>query len=135
MTVPVILTQMRGAALWVTINREERRNAINKQVLADIESAFRHAAATPGLRAIVLTGSGRKAFCAGADLADGTGTFTLGLDEPMTDFGRLARLTRDLPVPLIARINGDCIAGGMGLMALADLAIAADRARFGLPEV
>jgi enoyl-CoA hydratase/carnithine racemase len=131
----VILTETRGAALWVTINREDRRNAINKQVLAEIEAAFRAAAATPGLRAIVLTGAGRKAFCAGADLSAGTGTFTLGLDEPMTDFGRVARLVRELPIPLIARVNGDCIAGGMGLMALADLAIVADHARFGLPEV
>lgn len=130
-----IFTETRGAALWVTINREERRNAINKSVLAGIEAAFRSAAGMPGIRAIVLTGAGAKAFCAGADLSSGTGTFTLGLDEPMTDFGKVARLARDLPVPLIARVNGDCIAGGMGLMALCDLAVVADHARFGLPEV
>jgi enoyl-CoA hydratase/carnithine racemase len=128
-----ILTETRGAALWITINREERRNAINKAVLAGIEDALRNIPA--GTRAIVLTGAGRKAFCAGADLSGGTGTFTLGLDEPMTDFGKVARLVRDLPIPMIARINGDCIAGGMGLMSLADLAIVADHARFGLPEV
>jgi len=130
-----ILTETRGTAFWVTINREERRNAINKSVLAGIEAAFRAAMNMPGIRAIVLTGAGTKAFCAGADLSSGTGTFTLGLDEPMTDFGKLARLARDLPVPLIARVNGDCIAGGMGLMALCDLAVVADHARFGLPEV
>jgi len=130
-----ILTETRGPALWVIINREDRRNAINKAVLAGIEDAFRAAAAAPGIRAIVLTGAGRKAFCAGADLSSGTGTFTLGLDEPMTDFGKLARLTRDLPIPLIARINGDCVAGGMGLMSLCDLCVVADHARFGLPEV
>jgi len=130
-----ILTETRGAALWVIINREDRRNAINKAVLAGIEDAFRAAAATPGIRAIILTGAGHKAFCAGADLSAGTGTFTLGLDEPMTDFGKLARFTRELPIPLIARINGDCIAGGMGLMSLCDLAVVADHARFGLPEV
>jgi enoyl-CoA hydratase/carnithine racemase len=130
-----ILTETRGAALWVIINREERRNAMNKAVLAGIEAAFATAATTPGIRAIVLTGAGRKAFCAGADLSAGTGTFTLGLDEPMTDFGKLARRARDLPIPLIARVNGDCIAGGMGLMALCDLAVVADHARFGLPEV
>jgi enoyl-CoA hydratase/carnithine racemase len=130
-----ILTETRGTAFWVTINREERRNAINKSVLAGIEAAFRAAMNMPGIRAIVLTGAGAKAFCAGADLSSGTGTFTLGLDEPMTDFGKLARLARDLPVPLIARVNGDCIAGGMGLMALCDLAVVADHARFGLPEV
>jgi enoyl-CoA hydratase/carnithine racemase len=132
---PVIRTETRGAALWVIIDREERRNAINKAVLAGIEDAFRSAAAMPGIRAIVLTGAGRKAFCAGADLSGGTGTFTLGLDEPMTDFGKVARFARDSGIPLIGRINGDCIAGGMGLMALCDLAVVADHARFGLPEV
>ena len=52
----------------------------------------------------------------------------------MTDFGKLARLVRDLGVPIIGRINGDCVAGGMGLMALCDLVVVADHARFGLPE-
>jgi len=130
---PIALSR-KGSALWVTIDREERRNAINKQVLAGIEAGFRQAAADPAVRAIVLTGAGKKAFCAGADLSTGTGTFTLGLDEPMTDFGKLARFVRDLGIPVVARINGDCVAGGMGLMALCDLAVAAEHARFGLPE-
>jgi enoyl-CoA hydratase/carnithine racemase len=129
-----VTTSQRGRARWVSINREDRRNAMNKQVLADLEAAFTEAAADPAVRAIVLTGVGRRAFCAGADLSAGTGTFTLGLDEPTTDFGRLARLTRDLPIPVIARVNGACVAGGMALMAMCDLAIAADHAKFGLPE-
>jgi enoyl-CoA hydratase/carnithine racemase len=52
----------------------------------------------------------------------------------MTDFGKLARLVRELGIPMVGRINGDCVAGGMGLMSLCDLVIAADHARFGLPE-
>ena len=64
----------------------------------------------------------------------GPQTFVIGLDQPMTDFGKLARVMRDLSVPVIGRINGDCVAGGMGLMALCDLAVVADHARFGLPE-
>jgi len=132
---PVVRTEIRGAAMWLWIDREDRRNAMNKAVLAGIEAGMRAAVATPGVRAVVLTGAGRKAFCAGADLSSGTGTFTLGLDEPMTDFGKLARFVRDCGLPLIGRINGDCVAGGMGLMALCDLAVVADHARFGLPEV
>jgi len=131
---PEIVTETRGSALWIVISREQRRNAMNKAVLAGIEAAVRDAQQRPEIRAIVLTGAGRKAFCAGADLSGGTGTFILGLDEPMTDFGKLARLVRDACIPLIARINGDCIAGGMGLMSLCDLAVVADHARFGLPE-
>jgi len=132
---PEIRTETRGAALWIFIDREARRNAINKAVIAGIEAALRGAAANPDIRAIVLTGAGRKAFCAGADLSAGTGTFTLGLDDPMTDFGKLARVARETGIPIIARVNGDCIAGGMGLMSLADLCVVADHARFGLPEV
>jgi len=127
-----IQTERRGSALWITINREERRNAMNKAVLAGIQEAI--ATLDPAIRAVVLTGAGRKAFCAGADLSGGTGTFILGLDEPMTDFGQLARRVRDLGVPLIGRINGDCVAGGMALMGLCDLIVVADHARFGLPE-
>lgn len=130
----VILTERRGNALWIFINREARRNAINPDVIAGIEAAIRNANADASLRAIVLTGAGRKAFCAGADLSRGTGVFTEGGDETTTDFGRLVRVVRDIGIPLIARVNGDCVAGGMGLMAMADMAIVADHARFGLPE-
>jgi enoyl-CoA hydratase/carnithine racemase len=131
---PVILTQRRGKALWIWINREERRNAINPEVIAGIHAALIEAGGDQTLRAIVLTGKGEKAFCAGADLSRGTGVFTEGMNEPTTDFGRLARTARGLGIPMIARINGACVAGGMGLMALCDLAIVADHARFGLPE-
>jgi enoyl-CoA hydratase/carnithine racemase len=131
---PEIRTETRGHALWIWIDREARRNAMNKRVVAGIESAVAQAQADPAIRAIVLTGAGRRAFCAGADLSGGTGTFILGLDDPMTDFGKLARLMRGIGIPTIARVNGDCIAGGMGLMAMCDLAVAADHARFGLPE-
>ena len=131
---PEIRTERRGQSLWIWIDREEKRNAINKRVIQGIESAIIDSQQDAALRRIVLTGVGRKAFCAGADLSAGTGTFTLGLDEPMTDFGKLARVVRNLGVPLIGRINGDCVAGGMGLMSLCDLVVVADHARFGLPE-
>ncbi len=129
-----IRTEMRGRTLWIWIDREQRRNAINKDVISGIASAVHAAQDDASLRSIVLTGAGRNAFCAGADLTGGTSTFTLGLDEPMTDFGKLARIMRDLGVPVIGRINGDCLAGGMGLMSLCDLVVVADHARFGLPE-
>jgi len=131
---PDIRTERRGRALWIWIDREHRRNAMNKAVLAGIEAAVAGARGDPAIRAIILTGAGKKAFCAGADLSGGTDTFTLGLDEPMTDFGKLARLTRDCGVPVVGRINGDCVAGGMALMGLCDLVVVADHARFGLPE-
>jgi enoyl-CoA hydratase/carnithine racemase len=129
-----VLVERRGPACWITINREARRNAMNAGVLSAMQAAMIDASKDENVRAIVLTGAGQKAFCAGADLSGGTGVFTRGLDEPMTDFGRLARTVREIGVPLIARVNGACVAGGMGLMALCDLAVVADHARFGLPE-
>lgn len=132
---PEIRLERRGGVLWVWINREPRRNAINAGVIAGIHAAIETAALDRTLRAIVLTGVGDKAFCAGADLSKGTDTFQAAPNEPTTDFGRLARAVKSLGIPLIGRVNGDCVAGGMGLMALCDLAIAADNARFGLPEV
>ena len=131
---PEIRTERRGQSLWIWIDREERRNAINKSVIQGIRRAVIESEQDDTLRCIILTGAGRKAFCAGADLSGGTDAFTLGLDEPMTDFGKLARVVRNLGVPIIGRINGDCVAGGMGLMALCDLTVVADHARFGLPE-
>ncbi len=129
-----IKTERRGGSLWIWINREERRNAINKNVIAGIEKAVVATQQDTSIRCVVLTGVGRKAFCAGADLTGGTGTFTFGLDEPLTDFGKLARLVRNIGLPIVGRINGDCVAGGMGLMSLCDLVVVADHARFGLPE-
>ena len=131
---PVVRSERRGLAQWIVIDREDRRNALNAAVLQGIEAAVVAAAGDAAVRAIVLTGAGRKAFCAGADLGEGTATFTRGLDEPTTDFGRLARRMRGLGVPVIARVNGDCVAGGMAVMALCDLAVVAAHARFGLPE-
>lgn len=133
---PVVLIEQRGTTLWLTINREERRNALNQDVMKGLHAGIELAAAASDVRAVVLTGAGHKAFCAGADLSKGADVFSPeGLDEPTTDFGRLARCVRELGIPLVARVNGACVAGGMGLMSLCDLAIVAESARFGLPEV
>ena len=129
-----VLVERRGAVIWITINRPERRNAINNDVISGIEAGLRRACSEEGTRAVVLTGAGERAFCAGGDLQQGTSVFGDQLQEPTTDFGRLARFAQTVPIPTVARINGACVAGGMGLMALCDLAVAAEHARFGLPE-
>ncbi|MBO6717338.1 MAG: enoyl-CoA hydratase/isomerase family protein [Rhizobiaceae bacterium] len=129
-----ILAERRGATLWITINRTERRNAINAAVVGGIHAALAEVAGDSDIRAVVLTGAGDKAFCAGGDLEGGTEIFGKGESDPTSDFGRLARLARGVGVPLVARVNGACVAGGVGLLALCDIAIAVDHARFGLPE-
>jgi len=129
-----ILMERRGDALWITINRPERRNAINNDVIEGIAAGMREANEDASVRCVVLTGTGEKAFCAGGDLQQGTSVFGDQFDEPTTDFGRLARYVRTMGIPIVARINGACVAGGTGLMSLCDLVVAADHARFGLPE-
>ncbi|MBS0315821.1 MAG: enoyl-CoA hydratase/isomerase family protein [Proteobacteria bacterium] len=131
---PELIERRHGGVLWLTINREARRNAISPGVLAGLTEALTRANADRSVRAIVLTGAGDKAFCAGADLATGQ-SFKFDYSEPTQNIANLFRLTRQLNVPLIARVNGACMAGGMGLMAMCDLAVAAPHAIFGLPEV
>ena len=120
--------------LRLTIQRESRRNAINPAVMTGLAEALSQANANRSLRAIVLTGAGDKAFCAGADLHSGQ-SFSFDYAEPTQGFANLLRASRQLTVPLVARVNGACMAGGMGLMAMCDLAVAAPHAQFGLPEV
>jgi enoyl-CoA hydratase/carnithine racemase len=83
---------------------------------------------------VVVTGSGSKAFCAGADLQSAQ-AFTTDYSEPHGHLAQLLRVAKASYVPLIARVNGACMAGGMGLLAMCDLAVASSHAVFGLPEV
>jgi len=130
-----VLVERRGVVQYVTINRPKRRNALNPDVMAAIAAGVRAAIADPQVRAIVLTGAGDKAFCAGADLAVGTSTFVHDYAAPQLPLAELMRLCHGCPLPLIARVNGACVAGGIGLLAMCDMAVAADQAIFALPEV
>ncbi|MDE2606584.1 MAG: enoyl-CoA hydratase/isomerase family protein [Burkholderiales bacterium] len=133
-TSPELGVERRAGVLWLTIRREERRNALSPAVLAGLTEALAEAQGERGLRAIVLTGAGDQAFCAGADLQSGQ-SFAFDFSEPTGAFARLLRQARASHLPLVARVNGACMAGGMGLLAMCDLAVAAPHARFGLPEV
>ena len=129
-----LLVERRGAVLWLTINREQRRNAMSHAVLAGMAQAIEAAQAQRDLRAIVITGAGSKAFCAGADL-QAAQAFTTDYSQPHGHLAQLLRRARASNLPLIARVNGACMAGGIGLLAMCDLAVAASHAVFGLPEV
>jgi enoyl-CoA hydratase/carnithine racemase len=131
---PELGVQARSGVLWLTIQREERRNALNHAVLAAMAEAITQAGTDRSLRAIVVTGAGTKAFCAGADLQSAQ-AFTLDYSEPYGHLAQLLRAAKACNLPLIARVNGACMAGGMGLLAMCDMAVAANHAVFGLPEV
>jgi len=122
----------QDARLVLTIDRPERRNALNADVIGALKEALVQAKSDGTIRAVVLTGTGDEAFCAGADL--GAKAFEFDHAAPTNDYSDLLRTARTLAVPLVARVNGACMAGGMGLLAMCDLAIAAPHAIFGLPE-
>ena len=129
-----VLIEKRGHALWITLNRPQRRNAINQDILAGVRRGYEQAHADPEVRVIVLTGAGDQAFCAGADLQPG-GAFNFDFARAGNDFADLLRLAKRSTLPSIARINGTCMAGGFGFLCMTDLAVASDTATFALPEV
>ncbi|WP_448252625.1 enoyl-CoA hydratase/isomerase family protein [Ottowia oryzae] len=129
-----LIAHQQDGVLRLTIQRESRRNAISPAVINALTAALTSANSDRSVRAIVLTGAGDKAFCAGADLQSGQ-SFQFDYAEPTQGFANLLRLSRQMTVPMVARVNGACMAGGMGLLAMCDLAVAAPHAQFGLPEV
>lgn len=134
-TSDILLVERRDGVLWLTLNRPERRNALNPDLIRLLDAQLEAAAQDESLRAIVVTGSGDKAFCSGADLNPNAGTFGFDYAQPIAPYAELLRRAKRTNVPMIARVNGFCLAGGMGLLAMCDMAVASSTARFGLPEV
>ncbi|MES2599777.1 MAG: enoyl-CoA hydratase/isomerase family protein [Pseudomonadota bacterium] len=129
-----VLHEKRGHAFWITINRPDKRNALNASVIAGIVEGYRRAHEDSDVRVIVLTGAGTKAFCAGADLQPGAG-FAFDLSQPNLAYADMLRAAQNATKPTIARVNGVCMAGGIGLLCMTDMAVASDDVVFGLPEV
>ena len=126
-----------GAVTTVTIERPEARNALDAATLDGLIAAFEAADADLETRVIVLTGAGEKAFCAGADLRSGLTSDPSAVDghEQRGLLRRLFAATEALSTPLIGRINGHALAGGLGVALACDRLVAVDEATFGTPEV
>jgi len=130
-----LLIDDRGAVRQITLNRPEKLNALNRATLTELSAAFAAAGADEGVRVIVLTGSGAKAFVAGADIAE------MAALTPVQarDFSRLGQQLmvriEKLGKPVIAMVNGFALGGGMELAMACHLRIAAESAKFGQPEV
>ncbi|MCS7293774.1 MAG: enoyl-CoA hydratase family protein [Chloroflexota bacterium] len=127
--------QERGIAT-VTLDSPENRNALSRRLVAELRAAIERAMAEPSVRAIVLTGTGTT-FCSGADLkeqlaANQTGAATGPAGGGVPD---VIRLIRNGPKPVVARVNGHARAGGIGLIAAADIAVAPEDATFAFSEV
>ena len=135
MSSDVVISERRGPALHVTINRPDRRNAINPEVVRGIASALEAAEADESVHVVVLTGAGEKAFCAGGDLGGMTADSQVGQHLERAEVGELFKQMRTCRLPIVARVNGHALAGGFGLMLACDLVVAADHAGMGTPEI
>jgi enoyl-CoA hydratase len=134
--VTAVRVESAGAVLRLVIDREDKRNALSREVLASLLDGVRRAADDPAVRAVLVASAGDRVFSAGADLAvmadDATG---LEQHEARGLLRDLVLAIRACPKPVVARVQGLCLAGGVGLAAGCDVVLARDTAVFGLPEV
>ncbi len=133
----VVLYSVEGAVARVTLNRPEKRNALNDAVIAGIKDGLRKAANDDNVRVVVISGAG-KDFCSGADLSalqKIAGASVAENTEDARSLLELFLLIRQVPVPVVAAVTGRALAGGCGLATACDLVLASASARFGYPEV
>lgn len=132
-----ILTETAESIFTITLNRPEKRNALNDSLINDLKNALRETQRDETLRAVVVKGAG-KDFCSGADLSALQKISESGVLENHDDADNLRELfsiIRLVKIPVIAAVHGRALAGGCGLATACDLVLAAEDARFGYPEV
>jgi enoyl-CoA hydratase/carnithine racemase len=128
----------RGPVRWLVLDRPGRRNALSLRLLLELQAALAKAEADGAVRTICLSGAGDQAFCAGADLAAAVGDpgeGPLAAHDGRRAYAALLAALPRLGKPVVACVNGAALAGGLGLVCACDLAVAADDARFGTPEI
>jgi crotonobetainyl-CoA hydratase len=133
---PAALSEIRDGVMVITLNRPEARNAVNEEMCLLVGDALTQADQDPAVRVVVLTGAGDKAFCAGADLkALSRGERIIPAGPERERWGLAGYVGHAISKPTIAAVNGPALGGGTELVLASDLAVAADTATFGLPEV
>ena len=132
----ILYTANQGVAR-ITLNRPEKRNALDAELISEVRDALRSSATDENVRVVLLTGAGTD-FCSGADLSGLERTFNAGVLDHMADARNMAELfveMRHHPRPIVAAVRGRALAGGCGLATACDLIVAAESAKFGYPEV
>lgn len=132
----LVVAESRGAVRIVRLNRPEARNALSPELIGELGAALAAASADDAVRAVVLTGTGDRAFCAGMDLrafAEGRTARPVSGADPMAAFGRFIR--DSIPKPIIGAAQATAVAGGFELLLACDLIVASSAAQFGIPEV
>jgi enoyl-CoA hydratase/carnithine racemase len=133
---PVLVREARGAILVLRLNRPEARNALNTQLVTDLGAGLGAAEEDRAIRAVVLTGTGDRAFCAGMDLRSFAASGAPPTPEQQEGMGVFGRFMRgDYGVPVIGAANATAVAGGFELLLSCDVVVASEAAMFGLPEV
>ena len=133
----LVFTEPSRYTAQITMSRPDVRNAFNDEVIAQLTQAFRQLGARDDVRCIVLAAKG-PAFCAGADLNWMRKMADYSREENLADADKLAEMLRliyECPKPTVARVQGDVVAGGMGLVAVCDIAVSVDTAHYCLSEV
>ena len=132
-----IVTETRDKVGVITLSREERRNAISPTMVVELLDALKKYDDDSGILAIVLTGAGSKAFCAGADFGEAVSATASVLErhEGQRRFAELFKVIKALRKPLLGRINGHALGGGFGLACSCDIVVAAEDCQFGTPEI
>jgi len=131
-----VLLAVDGHVATVTLNRPDQRNPLSAIMLRDLATALRWCQNEPEVRVVVLTGAGDRAFCAGADLASFDGDMSnLERHHSRDLFVELFALMSSFGKPIVGRINGHALAGGLGLACACDLLVSTDTATFGTPEI
>lgn len=131
-----ILVEIADAVMRITINRPKQLNALNGETIAELSDAFKKGEGNTEVRTIIVTGTGDKAFVAGADIKE-FAEFTVEQGRELSKLGHhnLFDLIENLKTPVIAAINGYCLGGGLELAMACHIRIASDNAMMGLPEV
>lgn len=131
----MIMVTQEGTTATVTIANPEKHNRLTTTDMQELTSILRQLSSDPKIRVGVITGAGDKAFCVGADLGEFRETSIILHRERNELYRHLCIALHEMRRPLIARVNGTAVAGGMGLVALSHFAIATEEARFGTPEI
>ena len=135
MSLRKLLIEDRDGIRLITLNRPDKLNALNRDTIGELHSAFDEAAASDAVRVVILTGAGPKAFVAGADISEMSGLSPVQARDFSRHGQKLMVKIEQLGKPVIAMVNGFALGGGMELAMACHLRIASDSARFGQPEV
>jgi methylglutaconyl-CoA hydratase len=132
-----ILYAVEQGIARITLNRPEKRNALDAELITEVRDALRSSARDENVRVVLITGAGSD-FCSGADLSGLERTFNAGVLDHMADARNMAELFLEMrhhPRPIVAAVRGRALAGGCGLATACDLIVAAEFSKFGYPEV